>query len=123
MQAANAKFLQEKLERNLKAFSLDVVVNGDVLEVAGMDISLIPHTVASPMGGIDSQISPFLGVGAVPSFIKVDAKAALADAFNDADKIKALSVVVRFANTVKIYNAAAELLVLEGHPDLKVVGQ
>ena len=43
-------------------------------------------------------------------------------AFETEAKLKVLSVVVRFANTVKIFNGATELMVLEGHPDLKVVG-
>jgi hypothetical protein len=122
MQAANAKFLQEKLERNLQAYGISVTSSAGILTAAGFDISFIAQDIASPMGGIDSSVSPFLGVGSAPSFIKLDVKAALASVALDADKVKVLSVVTRFANTVKIFNGSTELMVLEGHPDLKVVG-
>ena len=104
----------DKIQRNCQQRGLSVSrPSADLLIAEGMEITVEDAEIASPMGGIDPSVSPFLGIGvAAPGKIVLDTDpASLAE-------LKVLRIVCGHANTVVI--PAGEL---PGHADLNGMGQ
>lgn len=137
---ANRVQILDKIERNLEQIGLAPVRNSaEVLTVGNLIVRYENADIASPMGGVSDAASPFLGIGtANPGVIAIsgllDADAALADLFVDANDYRVLARCTSFANDVILragdtatatdsVGAGAELARLEGHPDLLGLGQ
>lgn len=123
-----------KIARNCR--QLGLTVNSEtstavVVENGSNDltISLVDADILKPMGGVDSAVSPFLGIGiAAPSKIKLKSAITTADSIADiVDSVvaaKVLKMLGAFANDLVLENSdAAFTTELRGHPDLIGVGQ
>ena len=80
------------------------------------------------MGGVDSTVSPFLGIGiGNPGKItlRVAGASALADVLATAVAVKCFAACASFANSIVLRNAAdsADLLEVRGHSDLIGMGE
>lgn len=111
---ANKVQILDKIERNCR--QLDIAVTRDSAEqltAAGMVITYVDAVIEKPMGGIDDNTSPFLGIGiANPGTINIDTDPSSLDEF------RVLRVVCGMANDVTIPSGR-----LEGHADLLGMGQ
>lgn len=96
---------------------------GDVLTVSYTDKDL-----QSPMGGVDDQSSPFLGIGiASPGSIKVKGAAGentVAAIFDDEDALELLAELAGYANdiTVEEGDTSTELARFGGHESVLGTG-
>lgn len=137
---ANKNQILDKIARNLNMLKIANTrdVNAVVVENGSNDltISYVSAEIEKPMGGIDGNVSPFLGMGIVnPGLIQIAGSTInTADATtvgNLLDTVIAAQVfhvVSGFANSVKLVKlnagAGADLdAVVEGHQDLIMMGQ
>jgi len=125
---ANAVQVLDKIERNMKqrGYSDAVIVRGNsslsVTKVGGhvLVVSYVPKAVQLPMGGIDSSINPFLGIGVgAPGSIKIKGDAAestLGAIFSEVTAMDLMMECSGFANDVIIESGAstAQLARLRG---------
>lgn len=119
----------DKIKRNLDAVGVAATRNATSVTAAGLTISYVDASIQSPMGGVNGDASPFLGIGiGNPGVLKIKAAAGdnvIADVFDTAGKVTVLACCARFANDVVIEagDTTAEITRLAGHPDLKMMGQ
>lgn len=132
---ANSKQILQKLARNAKMLGLTVVSesqsavvidNGsNDLTISYMDASFSPSVV----GGVDSAVSPFLGIGVgAPGKIKIKSSSTAADAMSDildsAVAAQVLAMCAAMANDILLENSDATFSAsLRGHSDLLGMGQ
>ncbi|CAB4125001.1 hypothetical protein UFOVP53_48 [uncultured Caudovirales phage] len=72
---ANRVQILDKIERNCKQLGI-VTSRSDAatLVAGGITITYVDAVIASPMGGVDGSVSPFLGIGiAAPGKINLSA--------------------------------------------------
>jgi hypothetical protein len=136
---ANKEQILDKIARSMKlkghsaervGESVELVkVGGDVLTVSYVDASFKTTSGAlAPMGGIDSSVSPFLGIGVGnPGKIKIKGEAgetSIALIMDTAEALDLLNVVSGFANDIIIEDgdSSNELARLSGHADLVGMG-
>lgn len=125
----------DKVKRNLDILGIAASRNANdvTLEASGCIISYVDSDLKKPMGGIDDQASPYLGIGvANPGQLKMKGEAGdntIAAIFSaDADgqeALRAWALLGNFANdkVLEAGDSASELAFVEGHPDLKNMGQ
>lgn len=118
---ANSVQILAKIARNAQQMGLVVASQSATEVVIGtMTISYEKASIQGPMGGVDGNVSPFLGIGvATPGKIKVVSTDAIE---NDAVMMKVLAICTRFANNVVIDDGVATVEVA-GHPDLVMMGE
>jgi hypothetical protein len=111
---ANSVQILDKIQRNCQQRGITVSrPSAELLIAAGIEISYQVADIATPMGGVDPSVSPFLGIGiANPGKIALDKDPA------SLVELRVLRIVCGHANTVVI--PAGEL---EGHADLNGMGQ
>lgn len=137
---ANKEQILNKIARNLDM--LKIGYSRDVSKVTiengsnDLEITYVDADIQKPMGGVDGNVSPFLGVGvANPGYIKIAGAgvntanpATVGELLDSLIAAKAFHLVSNFANTIKLYNANAGAganldVEVEGHPDLIMMGQ
>lgn len=71
---ANSVAILDKIQRNCQVAGLVVSrTDSATLVAGGITITYVPAVIASPMGGIDPSVSPFLGIGiANPGKLNLD---------------------------------------------------
>jgi hypothetical protein len=85
--------------------------------------------IASPQGGVDPSVSPFLGIGiGNPVKIKMKSTAVaastIADVLDSPEAAKVLALMAGFANSLKLENGDATFAMeIRGHADLIGMGQ
>ncbi len=126
---SNSVQVLDKIKRNLDAVGVAATRNSTSVTAAGLTISYVDAAIESPLGGVNGNASPFLGIGiANPGSIKIKGAAGentIAAIFVAAADLAVLACCTRFANdvTVEAGDTATELARLAGHPDLKMMGQ
>lgn len=126
---ANPVQVLDKIKRNLDAVSVPATRNNGSVTAAGLTISYVDAALDAPMGGINGNASPYLGIGvANPGVIKIKGAAGentVAGIFVNAADLAVLACCTRFANDVVVEagDTTTELARLAGHPDLKMMGQ
>lgn len=120
---ANKVQILDKIERNCKQLGLTTSrASASSLVAEGMTISVSDAVIQSPMGGIDSASSPFLGIGiAAPGKIAIDLGAADLDT---RAKMQVFHVCAGHANSIVLSNAATSGVngEIQGHADLHGMG-
>jgi hypothetical protein len=111
---ANGVQILDKIQRNCQQRGLSVSrPSANLLVAEGMEISYQDAAIAAPMGGIDPDVSPFLGIGiANPGKIVFDTNPATLV------RLQVLRIASGHANTIVI-----PLGELPGHADLNGMGQ
>jgi hypothetical protein len=132
---ANSAAILHKLARNAKMLGLTVnsesqtavvIENGsNDLTISYVDASFSPSVV----GGVDSSVSPFLGIG-VGNPGKVRIKSAIntagdmTDILDSAVAAKVLAMVAALANDIRLENSDASASAdIRGHSDIIGLGQ
>lgn len=119
----------DKIKRNLDAVGVPATRNATSVTAAGLTISYVDAVIQSPMGGVNGDASPFLGIGiGNPGSLKIKGaggETSIALIFTTAADLAVLACCTRFANDVVVESgdSTAELARLAGHPDLKMIGQ
>ncbi len=123
----------DKLARNLQQMGIAAARGATSVTITGANIasiSLVDASVASPMGGVDGSVSPFLGIGvAAPCKIKLKGAATkntVGAILASATDAKVLAACAHFANNILIEEGDAPhatLAEIPGHPDLIGLGQ
>lgn len=132
---ANSKQILQKLARNAKMLGLTVnsesqtavvIENGsNDLTISYVDASFSPSVV----GGVDSSVSPYLGIGtANPGKIKISAPTAtdtVPAVLDSAVAAKVLAMCAALANDIQLCSDAGATVVAEirGHSDIIGLGQ
>lgn len=132
---ANSKQILQKIARNAKMVGLTVnsesqtavvIENGsNDLTVSYVDASFSPAVV----GGVDSTVSPYLGIGVGnPGKIMIKSASTAADSIADViDSLvaaKVLALCAAFANDIRLENSDATFSgEIRGHSDLLGMGQ
>ena len=119
---ANREQVLDKISRNLKQIGIANVRSSSDISVLGMSISYQDAEIQKPMGGIDDQVSPFLGIGiANPGKIKIDMGSS---DFDSVDKLRVLRMAAGHANNIVIENSATSAAdgELEGSADMLGMG-
>lgn len=126
---ANSAQVLDKIKRNLDAVGVPATRGNSTVTAAGLTISYVDADLQAPLGGVNGNSSPFLGIGvANPGAIKIKGAAGentIAGIFAAAADLAVLACCTRFANDVVVEagDTATELVRLAGHPDLKMMGQ
>lgn len=127
---APATAMIDKVARNLGMLGISYTRNGDVLVAAGLTLSLVEASVQSPMGGVNGNASPFLGIGgsAMPKTWKIKGEAGqntIAAIFTGADELKIFSLLAHMANDIVVEagDTTTELARIPGHQDVQFLGQ
>lgn len=126
---ANSVQILDKIARNLNQLGVSAVRGGSSVTAGGLTVSYVSASVQSPMGGVDKDASPFLGIGvAAPGKLKIKGAAGentLAAVLDTADAVNVLAVCSRLANNVQVEagDSATVLVELAGHADLLMVGE
>lgn len=126
---SNPVQILDKIKRNLDAVGVAATRNASSVTAAGLTISYVDASIQSPMGGVNGNSSPFLGMGiAAPGVLKIKGAAGentIAGIFVAASDLAVLACCSRFANDVVVEagDTATELARLAGHPDLKMMGE
>ena len=120
---ANDVQILDKIQRNCEQVGITVSRTDAVtLVAAAFTITYTAADIEKPMGGIDSSVSPFLGIGvANPGVISMDLGAALSAL--TADDLRVLRIAGGMANDIVVSNGATELARLEGTVDMLGMGQ
>ena len=110
---ANKVAILDKIERNCKMLGIVVSRPSSVSLVAGgITITYVDAVIASPMGGVDGSVSPFLGIGiAAPGKLNLSANPATLI------ELQVLRVCCGHANTIVV--PAGEL---QGSADMLGMG-
>jgi hypothetical protein len=126
---ANSSQILDKIKRNLEQMGVPATRGASSVVASGLTISYSPASIQAPMGGVDGDSSPFLGMGiANPGKIKIKGAAGensiAAMCASEADA-KVWAVCSRFANNViaEAGDTTAQLAEIQGHPDLLSMGQ
>lgn len=137
---ANKVQMMDKIARNLDMLKIAYTrgVNSVLVENAANDltVSYVDADIQKPMGGVDGDINPFLGAGvANPGLVQIAGAgvntanpATVGELIDTEIAINVFHLVSGFANSIKLANAnagaGADLdLIVEGHQDLKMMGQ
>jgi hypothetical protein len=133
---ANSVQILDKIARNAGMVGLSVVTRGSAGEViltpaAGpvVTVSYVAAVIQQPMGGVDKDSSPFLGIGiAAPGSLLLksasSASGDMTDIFHESGAaLKLLALCMAFGNDVVVENDDASVQArLRGHPDMIGVG-
>lgn len=125
---ANSAQILNKIARNLGQEGLAYVQGASSVSVGNVVITYVPASIQSPMGGVDGNVSPFLGIGiANPGKIQMKGTSGLntiAAIFTSATELKALSLAAAFANNVIVQagDTTAQLAEIPGMVDLLAMG-
>lgn len=128
----NSVQILAKLARN--AAQLGLTVNSQsqsavVIENGSNDltISYVAASIQSPMGGVDSSVSPYLGIGVGnPGKIQIkgSAGATLALTIDSLVAVKVVAMCAAMANNILLVGSGDEALgEIRGHEDLIGMGQ
>jgi hypothetical protein len=131
---ANSKQILVKIARNAGMVGLTVVsqtASTVVIDNGSNDltISYVAASIQTPMGGVDSSVSPYLGIGiANPGKIQIKSASTAADNISDViDSLvaaKVLALCAAFANDIRLENSDATFTgEIRGHADLIGMGQ
>ena len=137
---ANKVQILDKIARNLDMLKIEYSRDVETLVVANgsndLTISYVTADIASPLGGVDDSLNPFLGIGtANPGRIQMaGAGVNTANAATVGEVIDSLvaattfHLISGFANSIKLVNANAGVganleVQVEGHQDLVMMGQ
>lgn len=129
---ANKRAILNKISRNLDMLGIANTNSGTSITVTGADsqvVSYVDASIASPMGGVDGQTSPFLGIGvANPGKLKIKGKAGdntIAAIFASQADLQLLKVVGDIGNNVIIEagDTSSQLAEIRAHADLQMMGQ
>lgn len=128
------KAILEKLARNADIAGLTVLsrsATSVVIDNGSNDftITLVDMTIGAPMGGIDPNNAPYLGIGvAAPCTIKmksaISTAGTIADVLDSVIAAKVYRLCCGFANDVTLENASASFTsTIRGHVDIVGLGQ
>ena len=131
---SNSVQILAKIARNAAQLGLQVnsqSATAVVIENGSNDltVSYVDASIASPMGGVDPAVSPFLGIGVGnPGKIKIKSASTANDNITDVvDSIVAarlLALCASFANNILLENLDATFSgEIRGHADLIGLGQ
>jgi len=126
---ANPVQVLDKIKRNLDAVGVPATRSGTSVTAAGLTISYVDASIDAPMGGVNGNASPYLGIGiANPGVIKVKGAAGettIALIFAAAADLAVLACCTRFANDVVVESGdtTTQLARIAGHADLVGMGQ
>jgi len=131
---ANSRQVLAKIARN--AAQLGLTVNSQsatqvVIENGSNDltVSYVDASIASPQGGVDPSVSPYLGIGVGnPGKIKIKSSSTANDNMSDIlDSLvaaKVLAICAAFANNIVLENSDATFSgEIRGHSDVIGLGQ
>jgi len=129
---ANKRAVLNKISRNLDQLAIANENSGTEVLASGASgqlVSYVDADIMSPMGGVDGNISPFLGLGiASPGKLKIKGAAgqnSIAAIFASAADLQLLKVVGDMGNNVIIEegDTTAQLAEIRAHADLQMMGQ
>lgn len=131
---ANSVQILAKVARNAQSLGLTVVSQSQsavVIDNGSNDltISYVAASIQSPMGGVDGNVSPFLGIGiANPGKIKMKSASTAADTIADVidstTAAQVLQMLSGFANNIILENSDATYSAeLQGTVDMLGMGQ
>ena len=131
---ANSRQVLAKIARN--AAQLGLTVNSQsatqvVIENGSNDltVSYVDASIASPQGGVDPSVSPYLGIGVGnPGKIKIKSSSTanndMSDIVDSLVAAKVLAVCAAFANDIVLENSDASFSgEIRGHADVIGLGQ
>lgn len=127
---ANKKQVLDKISRNLEQLGIansrgsanEVIIDNGSNDIT---ISYVDASIQAPMGGVDGNVSPFLGMGiAAPGSIQLAFQAATLAACLDTQKaLQVLTVCAGHANDLLIQPSSGGASRLRGNPDLLMMGE
>jgi len=126
---SNSSQILDKIKRSLDQMGVSASRGAASVVAGGLTISYVDAAIQAPMGGVNGDVSPFLGIGvASPGVLKIKGAAGentIAAMIDSSANAKVLSVCVRMANDVVVEagDTTAELARIQGHPDLLGMGQ
>lgn len=129
---ANKRAVLNKISRNLDMLNIANADSGTSVLVSGANGQLVTYvdaSLASPMGGVDGTISPFLGLGvANPGKLKIKGAAgqnSIATIFSTSTDLQLLKIVGDIGNNVIIEagDTTTQLAEIRAHVDLGMMGQ
>jgi hypothetical protein len=130
---ANSKQILDKLARNLDQLSIAYTRAGNNVVVTNgsnaLTVSYTNATIGAPMGGVDGNTSPFLGIGtANPGKIAITSSihtaGSMADIMDSKTAAQLLQMVSAWSNNIVLSNDNASYTAeLRGCPDLIGMGQ
>ena len=124
----NKQAILKKIKRNLDMLQISATLDTASITVNGLTIACVDASIASPMGGIDGTVSPFLGIGvAAPGKISIKGAAGentVVEIMTSELRLKVLSLCLAFANNVVILDGdtSAQVAEIPGHVDAIGVG-
>jgi len=137
---ANKVQIMDKIARNLDM--LKISYTRDTLELTvengsnDLKLSYVSADIQKPMGGVDGDVSPFLGAGvANPGMIQMEGAgvntanpATVGELIDSLIAAKVFHLISGFANSIKLANANAGAGIdldeeVEGHHDFIMMGQ
>ena len=121
----------DKIKRNLDSLGIAATRGATTITVttSNLVISYVDADINAPLGGVDSTITPFLGIGiASPGQIKMKGASGentIAAIFTDEANLRVWSSLGNFANdkVLEEGDSTTQLALIEGHPDLVGMGQ
>ena len=127
---ANSQQVLDKISRNLTQLGIanSRDANGVAVVVDSMVVSYVAASIEKPIGGVDGDVSPFLGLGiGNPGLIKIKGAAGqntLAAIYTSEKRLRVLRVCSGHANDIVIEagDTTAQLARLPGHQDLLGMG-
>jgi hypothetical protein len=125
----NSKQILDKIARNLSMRGITAVRGASEVTVGGLIVSCVDADIQKPLGGVDGNLSPFLGIGvAAPGKVKIkgaSGETSVGLIFTTEQNLQVLSVCCAFANNVIIEDgdSAAQLAELWGQTDNLGLGQ
>jgi len=127
--SVNSKRMLERIKRHLDILGVPAT-NDDVnVVVDNLTISAVDASIQSPMGGVDGNVSPYLGIGIVaPHKLKIKGDAGqntIAAIMTSALRLQILKIVGDFSCNVIIEagDTATQLAEIRGNVDLPMMGQ
>lgn len=112
---AHSDFILDKIFRNATQLGLTVVRGASSVTVENgsndLVISYIDAVIASPMGGVDGNVSPFLGIGTVnPGKIAITGatytgSATVGTLIDTAVAAQVFAIVMGFGNDIQLVQA------------------
>ena len=125
---SNKRQVLDKISRNLDQLEISNSRSGDDVVAGGLTVSYVDADIQKPLGGVDGDVNPFLGIGVGnPGVIKVKGAAgenSIAAILDSAENLQIMSVIFGHANDVVMEegDTTDELARIRGQVDLLGMG-
>jgi len=119
----------EKINRNINILNIPTTFDGLSITVDSVVVSYVDAQIQLPMGGIDSSVSPYLGIGiSAPGYLKIKGAAGqntFAAIFISALRMQIFKIVGDIGNDIIVEagDTTTELGRIKANVDFVSLGQ